>query len=91
MKRFASAALCALTVGMLGSASAQVQCSVPAGAALNFGTYDDSLALDLDVSVALSVSCCRTGGGTQTATVSVGIGPSPPPCGDVFCAGNARS
>lgn len=76
MKRYASFALCALILGALGSAYAQVQCSVPAGATLSFGTYDDSLALDLDVSVALSVECCRTSGGTQTATVGVGIGPS---------------
>ena len=76
MKRSASLVLCALILGGLGSANAQVQCSVPAGATLAFGNYDDSLALDLDASVALTVDCCRTGGGTQTATIAVGIGPS---------------
>ena len=66
------ALLCAST-----AVHAALQCSLPSGVALNFGTYDDSLASTKDVSASFSVNCCRTGApNPTTGTLTVAFGAS---------------
>ncbi len=77
MKPLIKFALLGALLGFCGATHAALQCSVPSGVALNFGTYDDSSATAKDVSAAFSVNCCRTGAPNPTAgTMVIKIGVS---------------
>lgn len=77
MKPYIKFALLGALLGGSGGAYAAVQCTVPSGVALNFGTYDDSSASTKDVSTAFSVNCCRQGApNPSTATMSIQLGVS---------------
>ncbi len=62
----------ALLFACCGSAHAAISCTMPAGVALNFGTYDDSSASNLNVSTSFKVDCCRNGGGNGIFDIALG-------------------
>jgi spore coat protein U-like protein len=74
VRAFINIAVFSVLAGVSGVGYADLTCSV-SGVSLNFGTYDDSSAVDTDVSAAFSVSCCRNPPGSN-ATLTVTIGPS---------------
>ena len=75
MKPFIKLTLLGAMLGFAGAASGALQCSIPAGASLNFGIYDDSSPATKDVSATFSVNCCRTSGPNPTVgTMAIAIG-----------------
>ena len=77
MKPYIRLTLACALLGSSGAVHAALQCSVPAGVALNFGTYDDSSASTKDVSTTFSVNCCRMGApNPTTGTMSIAFGVS---------------
>lgn len=76
MKPFIKLAFLGALLGFSSAAHAALQCSIPAGVALNFGVYDDSSPATKDVSTTFSVSCCRTTGPNPTVgamTITIGV------------------
>lgn len=75
MKLFIELALLCASVAWCNVAFAVMTCQVPSGVAMNFGTYDDSLAADRQFSTTFTVQCCRTGG-AASLPYTVSMGPS---------------